>query len=132
MCSYLRDTTLATNIAATGYSDVSAVPGTTYYYSVAGTNVAGQSDFSSQASATIPVTPPTFISISLSGTNLIISGTNGTAGMNYLVLMSSNLILPFTNWTVVATNAFGPGGGFNFTNTLNPVSSQQYYLLELP
>lgn len=126
------DTRLTNNIVSTNYSDTSAVPGTTYYYSVTATNMGGQSDFSSQASATVPMMPPIFGSISLSGTSLIVSGTNGTAGMNYLVFMSSNLALPLSNWTVLATNTFGPGGGFSFTNPLNSVSPQQFYWLKLP
>ena len=52
--------------------------------------------------------------------------------MNYLVLVSSNLALPLTNWTALATNTFGPGGAFNFTNGLNPASPQQFYRLKLP
>ena len=126
------DTWLANNITSTNYADATVTPGTAYYYSVTATNMSGQSDFSSQASATVPAKPPTFGTISLSGTNLIMNGTNGTAGMNCLVLMSSNLALPLANWTVLATNTFGPGGGFNFTNPLNPASPQQFYRLKLP
>jgi fibronectin type 3 domain-containing protein len=126
------DTWLANNITSTNYADATVTPGTAYYYSVTATNMSGQSDFSSQASATVPAKPPTFGTISLSGTNLIVNGTNGTAGMNCLVLMSSNLASPLANWTVLATNIFGPGGGFNFTNPLNPASPQQFYRLKLP
>ena len=126
------DTRLANNIPTTNYPDATAVPGTTYYYSVTATNMAGQSDYSSQASATVPAMPLTFGAISLSGASLIVNGTNGTAGMNYLVLMSTNLALPLANWTVLATNTFGPGGGFNFTIGLNPASPQQFYRLKLP
>ena len=127
------DTHLASNIAATNYTDAGAVPGTIYYYSVTATNMAGQSDFSSQASAMVPAgTPPFMGGISLSGTNLIINGTNGTTGMNYLVLVSSNLMLPSSNWTILATNKFGSGGGFSFTNGLNPDSPEQFYWLKLP
>jgi fibronectin type 3 domain-containing protein len=126
------DTRLANNIASTNHTDTSAVSGTPYYYSVTATNMAGQSDFSSQASATVQAMPPTFGSISLSGTNLIVNGTNGTAGMNYLILTSTNLTLPLANWTELATNTFGPGGGFNFTNPLNPARPQQFFRLTLP
>jgi len=121
---------LTNNIVSTNYTDGSAVPGTTYYYSVAATNMTGQSAYSGQASATVP--PPAFGAISLSGTNLIVNGTNGTAGKNYLVLMSGNLALPSSNWTVVATNTFGPGGGFNFTNPVNSTVPRQFYRLKLP
>jgi hypothetical protein len=108
-------------------------PGVTYYYSLTATNPAGQSDFSGQASATLsPATLPTFGTITISGTNLLVSGTNGTAGLNYLMLTSSNLTSPLTNWSVLATNTFGPGGGFNTTNPLNPDSPQQFYRIKIP
>jgi glucose/arabinose dehydrogenase len=66
-----------------------------------------------------------------SGTNLIVSGTNGPHGGNYYVLTSSNLFTPMTNWTRAATNPFDTGGNFNFTNPLNPVRSNLFYLLQL-
>jgi cellulose 1,4-beta-cellobiosidase len=123
-------TPLTNNIASTNYTDGKAVPGTTYYYSVTATNGTGQSAFSSQAGATVP--SPAFVAIMLSRTNFIVTGTNGTSGLNYLVLMSSNLALPSSNWTVMATNTFGPGGGFNFTNPMNSDGPQQFYQLKLP
>jgi fibronectin type 3 domain-containing protein len=126
------DTSLASDIAATNYADTTAVPGVTYYYSLTATNLAGQSDFSGQASATEPIAAPVFVSVSISGTNLVLNGTNGAAGMNYLVLVSTNLILPLTNWTVLATNVFDLGGGFNFTNSLNLANPQQFYRIMLP
>jgi fibronectin type 3 domain-containing protein len=126
------DTSLATDLVATNYADTTAAPGMTYYYSLTATNLAGQSDFSSQASASEPVAIPLFVSFSISGTNLVVSGTNGASGMNYLLLESTNIALPLANWTVLGTNAFGPNGRFTFTNRLNPASSQEYYRLELP
>jgi fibronectin type 3 domain-containing protein len=127
------DTKLASNVSSTTYTDTNVTPGVTYYYSLTATNPAGQSDFSGQASATLsPATLPTFGTITISGTNLLVSGTNGTAGMNYLMLTSSNLTSPLTNWSVLATNTFGPGGGFNTTNPLNPDSPQQFYRIKIP
>jgi hypothetical protein len=126
------DTRLANNIAATNYTDTSAVSGTPYYYSVAATNMAGQSDFSSQASATVPVMPPAFATVLLSGTNLIFGGTSGMAGTNYVVLLTSNLSLPLSNWVAQATNMFDTNGNFNFTNLFDPANPQQFYRLKSP
>jgi fibronectin type 3 domain-containing protein len=125
------DTSLASDITATNYTDTTAVPGVTYYYSLTATNLAGQSDFSSQASATEPPAIPVFVSFSISGTNLVFSGTNGAPGMNYLLLVSTNLTLPLTNWTLLATNAFDSNGRFTFTNQSSASSTQQFYRLEL-
>jgi T5SS/PEP-CTERM-associated repeat protein len=41
---------------------------------------------------------PGFASISLSGTNVIIAGTNGTPGASYTVLTATNVALPSSNW----------------------------------
>jgi hypothetical protein len=79
-----------------------------------------------------PSTPPVLSGVFLSGTNLIFTGTNGTAGENYLVLTATNLALPITNWTVLATNQFGSGGAVNFTNPLDANSPQNFFRLRLP
>lgn len=68
----------------------------------------------------------------MSGTNLVITGTTGTAGANYYLLATTNLAVPLTNWTILSTNQFGPGGAVNFTNSLNPNSPQTFYRLRLP
>jgi fibronectin-binding autotransporter adhesin len=74
---------------------------------------------------------PDITGISLSGTNLLINGTNGVAG-NYIVLMNTNLLT--TNWIPVATNALTGSGSFSFTatNAVKPSSSQQFYILQAP
>jgi hypothetical protein len=79
------------------------------------------------------VTPPPLITaFKISGGNLVVTGTNGTAGANYSVLTSTNLALPLANWTAIATNQFGPGGAVNFTNPLNPNLPQTYFRLRVP
>ena len=71
-------------------------------------------------------------SISYSGTNFFITGTNGTAGASCLILTATNLFVPLTNWSIIATNQFGLGGSVNFTSPLNPNTPQKYYRLQLP
>jgi len=79
------------------------------------------------------ITPPHITSFQLLGGNFAITGTNGNApGTFFYTLASTNLALPLTNWTILATNQFGSGGGFNFTNTLNFDRTQQYFILRLP
>jgi glucose/arabinose dehydrogenase len=74
---------------------------------------------------------PYFKSIKLSGTNLIIGGTNGPHSGNYFVITSTNLTTPTTNWTRTATNPFDTSGNFNFTNPINPANSNLFYQLEV-
>ncbi|HSY18041.1 MAG TPA: autotransporter-associated beta strand repeat-containing protein [Candidatus Acidoferrales bacterium] len=80
--------------------------------------------------ATTPVSPG-HITIIISGSNVIISGTNGSSGQQYEVLTSTNLTVALTNWTSIATNTFG-GGNFSTTNTFNPLVPQTFYILRLP
>jgi hypothetical protein len=79
------------------------------------------------------IAQPHITGFQLLGGNIAIAGTNGNApGTPFYTLASTNLALPLTNWTILATNQFGPGGGFNFTNTLNLGRTQQYFILRLP
>ena len=74
---------------------------------------------------------PVINAISPSGANLIISGTNGSPNGNYLVLASTNLVLPRTNWTRLATNSFNGSGNFIFTNPISPNKPGLFYLLQM-
>jgi hypothetical protein len=78
------------------------------------------------------VSTPYISSVTVSGTNLLIQGTNGTASGPYYVLAGTNLALPLSNWTRMSTNAFDLNGAFSFTNTIDPLIPQQFYLLQLP
>ena len=80
-----------------------------------------------------PPVPPSIQSFNLAGTTLTISGNNGTPDEQYVVLVSTNLSSPLAQWTPVVTNAFDGSGnfnaGFDLTNTLNSLSSQQFFIL---
>jgi PKD repeat protein len=75
---------------------------------------------------------PDIASFSLSGTNLVLDGINGRAGGTYYVLMSTNLALPLSQWTPVATNVLGADGNFTITatNTVTHSVPQRFYILE--
>jgi autotransporter-associated beta strand protein len=82
--------------------------------------------------ATGPVTGPTtnatITSVTLSGTNLLVHGTNNnvpnTTG-HYVVLTSTNIAKPLSIWTPVLTNGF-TSGTFDYTNPIVPGTLQQY------
>ncbi|HEV2453658.1 MAG TPA: hypothetical protein VGY98_05320, partial [Verrucomicrobiae bacterium] len=76
---------------------------------------------------TVPAAP-VFGTVEFNGNALVIAGSNGSPGASYYVLTTTNLALPITNWTVLATNLFGPSGNFTFTNTA-PAAPGQYFLL---
>jgi hypothetical protein len=83
------------------------------------------------ADYTIPIPAPLITSISLAGTNLVLNAANCITGGVFTVLMSTNLTLPLTNWTALATNVSN-GGNFTFTatNAVNPAVPVQFYLLQ--
>jgi autotransporter-associated beta strand protein len=70
---------------------------------------------------------PHITSISLSGTTLTISGTNGAGGGQYVLLGSTNVARPLSQWTPLLTNTFDVSG--NFTNIVNLASPLEFYLL---
>jgi fibronectin-binding autotransporter adhesin len=75
--------------------------------------------------------PPVISSIVLSAGALVISGTNGPANGTYLVLSSTNLASPLSNWSAIATNTFSGSGTFSFTNATDPAAARLFYVLQL-
>ena len=62
------------------------------------------------------------LSAAVSGGSLILYGTNNNVpntSFHYQVLATTNLAMPLTNWTVLATNAFDANGTFHYTNVID-------------
>jgi hypothetical protein len=72
------------------------------------------------------------LGIALSGTNLVLHCADGSPGGMYYVLASTNLMMPWTNWPVIATHSFDANGYHAFTNGLNPDTPQRFFRLRLP
>jgi hypothetical protein len=81
----------------------------------------------------LPLPQPGITGIGVSGTNLTLNGTNGLASGTYYVLASTNLTLPLSQWTPVATNMLDANGDFTIvvTNAVSPNIQQQFYILQL-
>jgi len=76
--------------------------------------------------------PPTISGITVSGGNIVITGTNNDgSGGTYHVLTSTNLALPLTNWTVLTNGTFSGSGNFSITNAMGG-SRQEFYILKVP
>ena len=75
---------------------------------------------------------PQFGTFNLSGTNLIFSGIGGPPGSNYIILASTNLTLPLTNWSALTTNTFDGSGQFNYSNHVSPAKPRQFFIFKLP
>lgn len=76
---------------------------------------------------------PSIQRFSSSGATLTIRGTNGIPNWQFVVLASTNLMLPLAQWVPVLTNAVAVDGALNasmaFTNTLAPNAAQQFFVL---
>jgi hypothetical protein len=77
--------------------------------------------------------PNISITLSLSGTNLVINGNNGQSGQSYYVLMSTNPTSPPGQWLPVATNMLNASGNFTITatNAVDANAPQRFYRLEV-
>ena len=81
----------------------------------------------------LPLPQPDINGIELSGTNLTLNCTDGLASGTYYTLASTNLTLPLSQWTPIATNMLDANGNFTIvvTNAVNPNIQQQFYILQL-
>jgi hypothetical protein len=76
---------------------------------------------------------PGISGVSLSGTNVVLSATNGAAGGTYYALTSTNAALPLNQWLLVATNVLSADGNFSITATNAANTSapwQQFFILQ--
>jgi hypothetical protein len=78
-----------------------------------------------------PTPRPYITGISISGGNLTITGTNGTALKMFEVLTTTTVALPRADWTLVYTNYF-PGNAFSLTIPADTNSAQRFYLIAVP
>jgi len=79
----------------------------------------------------LPTPPPKFRAVACSGNSATFSGTNGVPNWPYVVRTSTNVALPLSGWTVLATNRFDAAGNFTFTHTNAPYAPNRFYSLEL-
>jgi hypothetical protein len=66
----------------------------------------------------------------VAGTNVILDSTNGAAGVDSTLLITTNLTSP--NWIHVIRNVFDANGSFLIANSMTTHSRQEFYLLDLP
>jgi uncharacterized repeat protein (TIGR03803 family) len=72
---------------------------------------------------------PSLTGIHLSGPTLVISASGNGAG-TYVLLTSTNLLQPFSQWTPITTNILTGGGSFFLTNNLDRTQPQRFFLLQ--
>ncbi len=81
---------------------------------------------------TTPLTAPVITSVATSGSDVVLSCTNGLAGRTYFLLTSADLTLGLGQWTPISTNYLGVGGSFSVTvtNTVTADPGQEFYMLQ--
>jgi fibronectin-binding autotransporter adhesin len=77
--------------------------------------------------STGPTTNASITKVTLSGTNLLVHGTNNNVpnSGNYVVLTSTNLSTPLSSWTRETTNSF-VNGTFDFSIPVVPGTAQKF------
>jgi hypothetical protein len=80
----------------------------------------------------IVFTPTITQTIAHTGNQVIINGAGGLAGATYRILTATNVALPLVQWTPIVTNQFSAGGGFSYTNIIQPNLGSQYFRVTLP
>jgi autotransporter-associated beta strand protein len=66
----------------------------------------------------------------ISAGQVLLSGSGGNPGGTYYVLSSTNVALPSSQWTVVATNQFDAAGNFSFSLPIDPLLASQFYRIQ--
>jgi Tfp pilus assembly protein PilX len=74
---------------------------------------------------------PRFSRISVTGTTLNFTATNGPANGLFVLLQSANVTTPRALWTPVLTNSFDASGNVTLsTNVINPSNPREFYILK--
>ena len=82
-------------------------------------------------SGSLNLTKPTITHLSVTGGNVIISGTNNIgAGGTYSMFTSTNVALPLMNWILLTNGTFDANGNFAVTNTTS--GDRSFYILRVP
>lgn len=96
--------------------------------------VAFQNDLAMNGTIVVGVaasSPVSISSVSSMGGKLVMVW-QGSAGQNIILLGSTNLLVPISQWTPVLTNAIGASGFSTNSIVINPNLTQQFYLLSVP
>jgi hypothetical protein len=114
------------DLDTTNYTDSSAVPRTVYFYVVSATNSCGTIEDSEEISA-----PLSFLSPIRKGSSLTIRGWGGKPSKAFVLLSTTNLMLPLSKWERLSTNMFGPGGFFAVTNSIDALDPTEFFNIEV-
>jgi len=108
---------------------IPATPGTNLVWDTSNLTVNGTLKVAAGVSGPPPT--PRITSVSVSGSTLNITATNGASSGSFVLLSSTNVALPFSQWTPVLTNTFDGSGNLTLsTNIVNAANRLTFYLLK--
>jgi fibronectin-binding autotransporter adhesin len=76
--------------------------------------------------------PPTIGSVTVSGTNMVLSGSGGLAGATYYMVSTNNVTAPLANWPRITTNTFAADGKFTNSVPFSLATPQSYFSIQAP
>lgn len=80
----------------------------------------------------VRATPLEFSSVTISGSNLVVTGSGGVPAATYYVLLSTNLTLsPLTLWNRATTNVFAVNGQFTNSLPMAPSAPQEFITIAI-
>lgn len=88
------------------------------------------SQLSSGVISVVSTSGPLFTNVVVSGTNIVVSGSGGSANGTYYVLTATNLMTPLANWAVWSTNSYDSSGNFVVTNPITVGTPARFYLIQ--
>ena len=77
------------------------------------------------------VTPPAFAQLALESDGRFSMAGTGPTNQSYRIFATTNVALPLTDWTAIATGVFS-GANFNFTDPQSTNHPQRFYRMSAP
>lgn len=78
------------------------------------------------------INPPTISTATISGSNIVFSGTGGVAGHAYSVWASQDITAPRSSWVQVGSGTFDGSGNFSVSIGITPGVSQSFFTVRVP
>ena len=69
--------------------------------------------------------------LTLRGASVTLTGSGGLSNAAFTLVAATNLALPLTNWTALATNSCDANGRFSLTNPITASAPRQFYALQV-
>ena len=88
------------------------------------------SQLSSGVLSVVSTSGPLITNAVVIGSNIIVSGSGGSAGGTFYVLTTTNLLTPLTNWVIWSTNSYDGSGAFRVTNSVTGGAPGRFYRIK--